>query len=259
MNYKPDEATLTAYLYEELSKEEQIKVESYLEAHPEAKQELEDVRSVRKIMGKLEEKEVVTPSFVFEDSATVVVSRGGGSFNNFLRSTMAIAASITLLILTGYFTKMNIGWQESGFQISFDQNTVQPNVGEVSEENIKAWMQDALASNNEHIINKINQVEDETRQLRKNSGKNQLVNYKPDGDVIDEYVSQIKLENRDIILGLMEVATRDQKKYMDDMMADFALFLERQRQNDLNVIETAISQVANNVEDGPDTYRTSEE
>ena len=41
MNYKPDKNTLIDFLYGELEEGERLKVEAYLDQHPEAKQELD--------------------------------------------------------------------------------------------------------------------------------------------------------------------------------------------------------------------------
>ena len=262
MSYKPDEAILTSYLYDELSKEEHAKVSAYLAANPEAKKELDEIRSMQSFMGKLEDKEVSEPSFVFDSSPTVVVAENRAT-NYFLKSTIAVAASLSLLILVGYFTQLRISTGENGLLLSFGKVEVseQP---EVNEENIKSWMSEMLAANNENLLGKINQVESnfdkQTKQLKNsNAGMKQLANYKIDQDLVDRYVGQITKENRDIILNLMEVAGRNQQQYLDDMMLDFAKFMESQRQNDLEVIQDHLNSFANNSDLNPvDDYRNSE-
>ncbi|MEP5613752.1 MAG: hypothetical protein ABJP45_15980 [Cyclobacteriaceae bacterium] len=263
MSYKPDEATLTSYLYDELSKEEHEKVKAYLAASPEAKKELKAIQSMQKIMGKFEDKEVTEPSFVFDNSPTVVVS-GSESNNYFLRSTIAVAASLSLLILVGYFTQLRVSTGTDGLLLSFGEADLQESKVEFSEENIKNWMEETIALNNENLLGKIGEVESsfdaKTKELKDaNSGTKQLVNYKIDQDIIEKYVSQITQENRDIILNLMEVSGRSQKQYMDDMMQDFAKFMESQRQNDLEVIQGHLNSFVSN-QDGnqTDDFRNSE-
>lgn len=264
MSYKPDEAVLMAYLEGELSGEEETKVVAYLDAHPKEKEELEGILSVRKIMGKLPDKEVATPSFVFEDSATVVVSGSVGAFNGILKSTLAIAASISLLLLVGYFTEVRITSSESGMQLSFrDAEVPAGSSPSLSKDEIKLMMQEALASNNEELVSKINEVEDDFRAraeelMALNTGS-ENVDFQLDQDLLNEYVSQIKIENRDIILSLMEVTGRNQKEYMDDLMTDFATFVAAQREEDLNLIENSINSLVNNTDLGrTDEYRNSE-
>lgn len=264
MSYKPDEGTLAAYLYGELSKEEEAKVKDYLESNPEVKKEVDDAKDARSILGKLQDREVTAPSFVFDDSATVVVSRGGGGFNTFLRSTIAIAASIALLMVTAYATKLNVNNQQGTFQISFGSSNGSTDTS-VNEAEVKAWMQETLAMNNVDLINKINSLESDLGEQIKeldavDVSKSQFVNDKLDQRVIDKYLSQLKAENRNIILNLMEVSTRDQKQYMDELMTDFAAFVQEQRRSDLELIEGTISRIANNSDIDPnDGITTSEE
>jgi hypothetical protein len=249
MKYKPDESTLTSYLYGELSKDEQAKVKSYLDANPEVMDELKSIQSMQNIMGKLQDKEVAEPSFVFEDPAKIVVVQG--SSGNFIKSILAIAASISLLILVGYFTQFQISNKENGWKLSFGQASEQTQASDaINEENLKNWMQETLAANNESLLNKISEVEDnfgsQTAQLRAvGSGTNQLANYKIDQGLIDQYVDQIAQENRDIILNLLEVSGRTQKQYMDELMTDFARYIESQRQSDLDVIQGHLNSLVN--------------
>ncbi len=263
MNYKPDEAKLTSYLYGELSGEEHEKVSSYLEANPELKKELEGIQSLQKLMGKLSDKDVNEPSFVFEDSPTIVLAKNN-SFNNFLKSTVAIAASISLLILVGYFTQVRVSSNDSGWQLSFGTEVQGVEVPNFNEESIKSWMKETLVANNESLVARINQMENnldnQSAQLQAtSSGVKRLANYKLDEDLIDRYVAQITRENRDIILNLMDVAGRSQKEYLDDMMTDFAKFMESQRQSDFDIIQEQLNVLVDNSEANPiDDYRNSE-
>jgi len=263
MSYKPDEATLTSYLYDELSKEEHKKVKAYLAANSEAKKELMEIQSMQKFMGKFEDKEVTEPSFVFDNSPTVVVSRGKSS-NYFIRSTIAVAASLSLLILVGYFTQLRISSGNDGLLLSFGNSDSEELNTSLNEEGIKSWMKETLAANNEDLLGRISEVESgfdaKTEQLRAaNSGTKQLASYKIDQDIVDKYVSQITQENRDIILNLMEISGRNQKLYMDDMMQDFAKFMESQRQNDLEEIQGHLTSFVNSQEVNPvEDYRNSE-
>lgn len=262
MNYKPDEATLTSYLYDELSAEEHAKVSNYLETNPEAKKELEEIQSMQLFMGKLKDKEVTEPSFVYENSPTIVVAKDN-SFKNILKASMAIAASISLLFIVGYFTQFRISNGANGMQLSFGNNPVENTSQEtLSEEDIKTWMQETLAANNETLMGRINEVENDlnaqTQQLQ-TANSRQLVNYTVNQDLIDQYVSQITRENRDIILGLLEVSDRNQKQYIDEMMDDFAKFIQSQRQNDLDIIQGHLESFASNPDlNQTDDYRNSE-
>jgi len=256
MNYKPDESTLAAYLYGELPKDEQAQVAAYLSEHPEARKELDEIKSMQRMMGKLQDKEVTEPSFVFENSSVVVVSKSS-YISGFMKLTMGMAASIALLLLVGYFTDLHISFENKGLQLSFGEakDTTPIKTDNVSEENIKAWMQESLALNNESILSKINKVESHLANqvdLQKVTHANQIkslqTSQKVDQNIIDQYVSQLKDENKVIIRSLVEVSERNQQQYMNNMIADFSTYLDEQRNYDLDVIQTSFNNLKDNTE-----------
>ena len=257
MSYKPDESTLISFLYNELSREEEQKVKTYLASDTKAKKELDEIRHTMGIMGKLEDKEVEAPSFVYDKSAQVIIPDNTKQ-NNSWKSILAIAASISLLLIVGYLTRFNVS-NKDGFQISFgDQNSPAENT--LDEENLRSWMEQSLASNNELLLSRINEVEqsfdDKASQL--NGNVNQ-VNYKIDQELIDQYVDQISRENREIILSLLETSNRDQQKYLDEVLTDFANYVDQQRQNDFDWIQNQFTQIVNNRNpDDFEDYRNSE-
>ncbi len=256
MSYKPDESTLASYLYGELPKDVHAQITVYLSENPEVKKELEEIKSLQEVMEKLQDKEVSEPSFVFEDSSVVVVSKNP-YLNNFMKLTMGMAASIALLLLVGYFTELHISFENKGLQLSFgeSQSTAPIETNTVSEENIKAWMQESLAANNENILSKINEVEANLVSqvdLQKIAHSSQIKSLKAsqgvDQNIIDQYVSQLKDENKEIILSLVEVSERNQQQYMNQMISDFSAYLDEQRTNDLEVILSSYNNLKDNTE-----------
>jgi len=254
MNYKPDESTLAAYLYGELSQDVHAQVTAYLADHPEAKKELEEIRSMQKMLGKFQDKEVVEPSFVFEDPSVVVISKNP-FLSNFLKLTMGMAASIALLMLVGYFTQLRFGIENGSVLLSFGNEVTTPTTETISQEDIESWMAEAMDSNNNQLIEKINEVESSLSErvtLQQQTNKRQmsamLSNYKVDQTVINQYVSQLKEDNKDIILSLVDVSERNQQQYMSAMIADFSAYLDQQRNNDLEVIQASFNNLKDNTE-----------
>jgi mannitol-specific phosphotransferase system IIBC component len=256
MSYKPDESILAAYLYGELSKDEQAKVAIYLTEHPDAKRELDEIKSMQKLMGKLKDKEVTEPSFVFENPLVVVVSKHQ-FLSRIMKLTIGMAASIALLLLVGYFTELHVSFENQTMKLSFgDTKNISPtDTSNVTEDNIKAWMQESLAVNNQSILSKINDVETSlvdkvntqnsahSVQLKSMNTSNNI-----DQTIIDQYVSQLKEENKEIILRLVDVSERNQQQYMTAMMTDFSNYLDQQRTNDLEVIQTSFNNLKDNTE-----------
>lgn len=258
MSYKPDESKLAEYLAGELSAEQNAKVKAYLEAHPSEKKELDEIQSMQQMMGKMGDKEVAAPSFVFEESPTIVIAKHR-SVDRFLKSSLAIAASISLLFLVGYFTNFSIAQNQDGLQVSFG-NTLSNDGTELSKDEIKEWMQEALAENNGALLNQINEVKsdlDDSKNVQLAS--NQTTKATVDKQLVDQYINELRLANRDIIMGLLEDSELSQQEYLTGVMTDFANFMESQRQKDLDRIQLQFTSVISGSEDrGVENYLTSE-
>lgn len=258
MSYKPNDSIIADYLGGELSAEETTKLEAYLAEHPEEKRELEELQSMQGLMGKIGDKEVTAPSFVFEEAPSIVIAKHK-SIDRFLKSSLALAASIALLLVIGYFTKFSISEGQNGLQLSFGEVETSKNDA-LSKDDVKAWMQEALAENNNDLIHQINDVKSELDQ-RQNA---QLVNNNPtkavvDRQLIDQYIAELRLANRDIILGLLEDSEQSQQEYFTGVMTDFANFMELQRQKDLDGIQLQFSSLVNRQGDSRyDDYMNSE-
>ena len=258
MSYKPDEAILADYLAGELTKEEQDKVETYLAEHPEMKKELEDMQALQRMMGDVEDKEVVAPSFVFEESPAVVIAKRR-STDRFIKSTLAIAASITLLLVAGYFTQFSVTNGDNGLQMSFGSTSTSSNPT-FTEADIKSWMQQAMAQNNSELVDEINAVKNELGETDLNNLASQPANRGTiDRELLNQYINELRLANRDIIQGLLQDTERSQQEYLTRVMTDFADFMELQRQKDLDAIQLQFTSLANGDEGGElDSYLNSE-
>ncbi len=248
MSYKPDKATLTSYLYGELSKEEHEKVEVYLAGHPDLKKELEEILSMQKLMAGIQDKEIEVPTFIIDEKPQVLVTKSR-TIDGFIRRTLAVAASISILLVVGYFTSLSIVSSDAGIEISFGESMETEALTPVFDNEIKSWMISALENNTESLLDKIDKMEEElsvqSRQLTSISSSTEIRKVQLSEELLEQYVKQIKKENRDIILSLMEVSGVNQKRYMDEVMTDFANFMEEQRRNDLLLIEAHLKSLAN--------------
>lgn len=226
MSYKVDESKLMSYLYGELSEEESKKVASYLEENEAAREELEQMSQTQGILGKVKDREVEVPNFVFNDTSPVIVPRTSNHFT-FWKKSLAIAASVTLLMLVGYFTKFNFNVNGDGVQIAFGDQAV---TNELNQQEVSKLIEQALVKNNEHINGMIKNSESEVRQLVSQgttTGDEQL----------ESYMEQLRLQNIETLTGLLEASELGQKNYTEDLIREFAIYLDVQRQNDMQVIQ----------------------
>ena len=255
MSYKPDESTLVAYLYNELNNNDRSKVEQYLKTHPEKRKELDEIKSMRQILRKWEDKEVVEPSFVLDNNNVVVYSKNIWQTSLF-RAAIGVAASLALLMLVGYFTNFSITKNETGIYLSFGQQVKvkEEAIPSLTEADIKLIMQETLNKNNDSLLSKIieveNNISDELITYQKTNDRaiQSIHNNSIDESIIQQYVVQLKEENKSILFDLVTSTENVQKQYVNDLMADFSLYLEEQRQSDLQMIQTSFNSLKDNTE-----------
>lgn len=244
MKYRPEESTLISYIYDELSSEEHAKVEAYLSGSEEARKELEELRATLSTLGQLKDKEVDVPTFTFNQSSRVVVAENPTI--NFWKKSMAIAASIALLIFVGYLTKFNVSVGEQGFQLAFG------NQGEgYSQEEVKSMITEAISENNNELNRKLANSEEGIRNYV--ADKNQSLQTRLIQQVSDHPQSVSDLENEKqqylaYLKQLIEESEIMQKRYTDQVLTDFAIFLDIQRQNDMEVFQTRFNNLEDNTE-----------
>ena len=231
MNIKPDEAQLIAYLYGELVPEEMRHMEETIAKSPELAKELDEMREVLGILKTLPDKEVIEPVIVHEKKAQVP----------YLRTMLAVAASISLIILIGYVTDLKIQLKDNQFVVQFGETSEQPQQNEV---------QDALKNYNELAASMVA----DNRILRKeiDSLKVRLVSYENIDDLVsgridftldknlrstqqklDEYASQLQKMNQEAVLTLLDQSYDEQKYYINALLTDYADYLEGRRQQDI--------------------------
>jgi hypothetical protein len=121
MNYKPDEGTLISYLYGELSADEAIKVQTYLQANPEELKKWQALGNTKNLLGRVQDKEVIAPPIFMEDAHVVSFWQ-----NNYFKTIMSIAASLLFLMIAGKFLGTEINYNDGELKISFGGKKEQP-------------------------------------------------------------------------------------------------------------------------------------
>ncbi|WP_420315902.1 anti-sigma factor family protein [Ekhidna sp.] len=238
MNYKPEESTLIAYIYNELSESERKKVEAYLSGNEKAKLELDELRSTLSIIGKLEDKEVDVPTFTFNDTSHLVI---GSKNQNWWKIPLSIAASIALLMVVGYLTSFKVSSQEGEIKIAFGE-IENANDLTFTESQVKAMISEALDQNNQLVNQKIENTQaDLVNQMNQNDPE-------LDQKLLNNYLVRLRSYNAETIAGLLEESEQEQRRYTDQVIQDFAIFLDLQRQDDMELIQTQFENINENAE-----------
>lgn len=250
MGNKIDEAKIIDYLYGELPQEEHQEVEKYLAENPEQQGIINEFQSTRAVLEKLEDKEMIPPTFVFDDGGRTVSFFQSSAF----RWVSSIAAGLLILLVSAAITRFNVSSTDQGLLIGFGELKVSD--PEVNKENVKAWMAEAMDDYETSTSNKINaietklssQIEDNNEEARKTMLAMMRRSDAKNDALMREYVAQLNDENKAIIQGFMTVSAEQQKEYMNSVLADFNEFYQTQRNMDLQVIEASMGMMKNNYE-----------
>jgi hypothetical protein len=252
MSYKPDESVLMAYLYDELEVEERAKVEKYLQENPDALKELQGLQHLRKMLSTVEDKEVIAPPIVMEDNKQRFFWN-----TPYFKTITSIAASLLILIMVGKLTKLQMGYSNNEFRLSF--GTVEPNpvseqTASLTEEQVQKMINASLQDNNQVVHESLSESQrklDESinKNLAMNSQKiNNLVQQasKASQDDIRRFAASLQNENQELVKNYFQLTSNEQQKYIEGLLVDFSKYLQQQRNNDLNTLQTRLSSIEQN-------------
>ncbi|MFN8336967.1 MAG: hypothetical protein U0U09_17680 [Cyclobacteriaceae bacterium] len=252
MSYKPDESALMAYLYGELQGEEKRSVEKYLAENPQAMKDLQGLMDVRKILSVIEDKEVIAPPIVMEDS------RQRYFWNTpYLKTVISIAASVMLLLVAGKILDLRINFEGNSAQISFGEpagkvsDPVQPGL---TAQQVQDMINQSVQNNNQIVqaswSESQKKIDASIRQnMAMNSEKfNELVKKASTASEaqISGYVASLKKENQQMVKDYFKLTTGEQQKYIENLLVDFAKYMNQQRTSDLEAIQVRMASMEQN-------------
>lgn len=257
MSYKPDEKDWMAYLYGELEGEEKKRFDQYLLTNKEAQQELAKYQGLRSLMASVDDKEVIAPPLVLGD--------GKQRFwdTPYIKTILSIAASLLLVILVGRMAGIQMSIGEREFRLSFGapakqadpETTPSPqNDAGLTPEQVQQMINASLQHNNVAIEENWKQNEEKlTASIRKNLENNsnridQLVREASTASQsqIRQYVVSMQAENMQMVKDYFQLTATDQKKYIEGLLVDFSQYLQQQRTNDLQLVDTRLKSLEQN-------------
>ena len=260
MSYKPDENDLMAYLYGELEGSEKEAMDKYLFEHPEARVELERLQQMRTMLGHVKDKEVIAPPIFVGESKQRFIWNAP-----YLKTIVSIAASLLLIILAGKLAGMKIQYQESALRISFggDQvvngnatQTTTPAISSVTPEEVQAMINASLDKNNLAMQSSWKETQQQldasiTKSLAQNSNKiDKLVKDASvaSQDQIRQFVSGMQTENLQLVKNYFKLSSDEQKQYIESLLVDFSKYLQQQRNDDLQIVQTRLNSIEKNTD-----------
>ncbi len=251
MNFKPDEATLVAYLYGELSPAENEKVQVYLAHHPNELEKLQSLHAVRNVMARVQTKEVIAPPIIMEGNHVKPLWQSGS-----LRIIMGIAASLFFLMVAGRILGTEIGYQQGELKISFGGKKTVDDAPAIDEARVQSMIAASLHQNNQALAA---QWGEQQQKLAKNIASNLNSNSRRiDGlmktasqasqEQVRTFVAGLQNENLKMMKDYFKLSTDDQKKYMESLLVDFSDYLKEQRRQDLMLMQTRVASLEKNTD-----------
>lgn len=269
-SYIPDEATLMAYLYDELDGVTRTKVAHYLKENPAVQAEIEGMQSARDIMGMLGDQDAGQPLILIGDEKNDEV--GGAIVQptpivattpktqlitiGFARTMIGIAAAIVLVFLMGALTDLKIQSGTQGLAISFgdtqtppqDKTKQTPTIIKqgIDKSEVKKLLSSYMQHYGDSLSQKLGGLEQKlVLQNRRilNTQKKNVVNDNQGFTVteVQMMVDNLKKENLKTMVELIRLSNKDQKDYVGRAIADYSRFVEDQRESDLKQINLNIS------------------
>lgn len=255
MSYRPNEADWMAYLYGEQEGVERERMEKLLLESAEARKELEDFRMLQKMLRSVEDKEVIAPPIVVD----------GGHQRSlweypYAKTILSIAASLLLLMVVGRLTNTSISTDDTGLHIGFGKQKnsnsvvadplltpaeVQQMINASLTKNNSTW-ESALADNRQQIDASIRKSL--TTNTKNNERLDELVQQVATAskEQIQGYVVALQNENMKMMQNYMQLTSTEQKDYMENLLVDFSKYLQQQRNDDLRLLQTKITDVEQN-------------
>ncbi len=257
MSYKPSENDLMAYLYGELEGAELEAMEKCLFQNPEARAELERLQQMRTMLNQVKDKEVIAPPiFVGEAKQRFIWNAP------YLKTIISIAASLLIVILAGRFSGMRIQYQQQEVKISFGGSTpVNPittptpnSTASLSPEEVQAMINASLNNNNAVMQSNWKETQEQldasvSKSLALNSNKiDRLLRDASvaSQDQIRQYVSGMQTENLQLVKSYFKLSSDEQKQYIESLLVDFSKYLQQQRNDDLQLVQSRLNSLEKN-------------
>ena len=162
----------------------------------------------------------------------------------------AVAASLTLLLLVGYFTNFNVSY--GGFELAFasPQQVELPQT--LTNTEVQAMINKSIIANNVEFVTQIEEAKSELETKLTANNKLQLQdmrriaasNQKLPKAQVDAYLSQLGDANRTLINDFFVASALEQQDYMQTILADFFEYMNNQRKDDFRVLQANIEDVA---------------
>lgn len=251
MNYKPDDATLVAYHYGELDGEELKKVEEFLLQNPSERKRMEEWRQARGVMAHLLDKEVIAPPIILGDTQQRPFWREG-----YFRMSMGIAASFLVVLVAARLLGFNATYKAGELTLGFGSRSSTEQEVPLSKATVEKMIQTSLAANSTALQEAWG---DDRKRLEESIQKNidysssrinRLVKEVSSGqqEQVRQFVGQLRTDNLKLMQDYMQLSAAGQKEYIETLLVDFSKYVQEQRRQDLQDVQTSMTSIQENTD-----------
>ena len=257
MTEKPKEQELVDYIYGSMTKEEKLMFEKKLEQHPELQTELEELMQTQSLLGQVDDAEVIAPGF----KEFSLWKHKWGEIPRAVWAISSIAASLLLLMTLGYFTNFGMQISREGFQLGYGNMSNAASIEEADvylvKKEIDALLDAKILAARIDWEKELDGTENTFQQqfaAHKSTQEEQISHLsQQDKSLTDEqilnFVAQMKDENKQQIANLFNATLQEQDKYVQQVLSEFAKYLNEQRQEDLKMIQANFMELRSNTDE----------
>jgi hypothetical protein len=233
---------MIAYLYGEMSGEEKKEFEGILDINPDLKKDMEELKGMKEGLSGLEDKEIMEPYYMWKNRSGSTLNRIINPHFTGFRYVAAIAASVMILILTGYLLKVDIRYQDSTLAISFlDGKPIAP-AERITQEEITRLVRNEIARNNTVILSQFE--ESENNMLVKLASLETTTPGQEQGNVLDDQdrenietlLARLNTQNVQTLQSYIQLTSSQQQQSFQEMLTGMSEYIEYQREEDLRRI-----------------------
>jgi len=178
----------------------------------------------------------------------------------YVKTILSIAASILLILVVGGLSGARFVFSDTEVSLRFGKSEpVIPKASvqgtpSLTPEQVMDMINTSLRQNNVAVQSDFATSQEKlnssiSKNLKENSEKIDQYMQQASGasqEQIQQYVSSLQYENVKLMKDYFQVSNSEQKKYMERMLTDFAKYLQQQRTNDLQVVQTRLNSLENN-------------
>lgn len=236
------------YLYGEMDHSEKKEFEKQMDSDPDLMKEIKALESVRGDLSMLEDKEVMEPFSIWGHTRTGRVGSMNQRKSILLRPITAIAASLVLLMLVGFATNFSLSLNKDGLHISFQKAEETGSQPTLTELDVKRILSEEIQENNNGLLASMdasgNATSSRLSKLEKSIQETQKLNdqmiTKAD---LDQFVTDMEDRNSLLLQEYLSQASSQQQAYFKTMLTQFSDYLQDQRVEDLNMIQSELLQL----------------